>query len=248
MKKTLLMAAATLAAGIISTQATGVYSQNIVGYANVALTNAGGIYLVTTPFSVGSSNGLNEVFSAGLPAGSSVQLWNGTKFTVYVYDNTDPMGLGTNVVWYNSDETVVAVIPSVPVGQGFMLVPNSPITNTFAGTVAVAVGTSNNITYSTPGELYFVGSAVPYAGFVTNGNSSTGGPNLNGLPAGSSIQFWDGTKFTVYVYDNTDPMGLGTNVVWYNSDETVSVACPSINVGQGFVLVPNSSYTWTTGL
>ena len=61
MRKTLLMAAAALAAGVISSQA-GVYSANIVGYANVANNIAGKNYFMSVPFNVGVSNGANEVF------------------------------------------------------------------------------------------------------------------------------------------------------------------------------------------
>jgi hypothetical protein len=61
MRKTLLMAAATLAAGVISSQAAGVYSQNIVGYVNVASPTAGNSYLLSVPFAIGVSNGANEV-------------------------------------------------------------------------------------------------------------------------------------------------------------------------------------------
>jgi hypothetical protein len=248
MKKTLLMAAATLAAGIISTQATGVYSQNIVGYANVAAPTAGANYFISVPFSIGSSNGANEVFSAGLPSGTDLDIWNGSGFTTYIYDTSDPVGLGTNVVWYNSDDQTPAIIPVLPVGQAFLLVPAAPITNTFAGTVAVTVGTSNNMVLATAGKNYFVGCAVPYAGYVTNGNSSTGGPNLNNLPSGTDLDFWNGNGFTTIIYDTSDPVGLGTNVVWYASDDQTPVACPAITVGQGFLIVPGGSYTWTTGL
>jgi len=247
MKKTLLMAAAALAAGVISSQA-GVYSQNIVGYANVSTPVGGHEYLISVPFTVGVSNGLNEVFGTSLPAFSQVLIWGGTGYTTYVYDNTDPIGLGTSVVWYNANEDAAVTVPTVPVGQGFFLIPNSPITNVFAGAISVSVGTSNNMALPTGGHEYLVSSAVPYAGAVTNGTASGGGPNLNNLPAFSQILIWNGTGFDTTVYDNTDPIGLGTGVVWYNANEDAAVPCPTISVGQSFFVIPNSSYTWTTGL
>jgi hypothetical protein len=248
MKKTLLIAVAALAAGVISSQAQ-VYSQNIVGYANVVNDTPGANYFMEIPFEIGASNGLNEVFAGGLPPFSTVNLWNGSGFTGYVYDNTDPIGLGTGVVWYDSQEdAAITQFPTLNPGQGFLLVPNGAWTNTFAGAIAVNVGTSNQMTLSSPGANYFVGSVVPYGGSITNGNAITGGPNLNNLPPFSSVNIWNGNGFTGYVYDNTDPIGLGTNVLWYDSQEDAAVAPPTISVGQSFLLVPNGSYTWTTGL
>ena len=65
MRKTLLIAAAALASSVISSQA-GVYSQNIVGYANIVTPN-GGTYLVTVPFRSVLSNGANEVWPLSGP-------------------------------------------------------------------------------------------------------------------------------------------------------------------------------------
>ena len=246
--KTLLIAVAALAAGVISSQAQ-VYSQNIVGYANVVNSVGGQNYFMAVPFKVGSSNGINEVFAGGLPSPSYLNVWNGSGFDVYVYDNTDPASLGTDVVWYQSDDfTALSTFPKLPVGAGFVLNPAGAWTNTFAGAIPVNVGTSNNMTLAAGGQNYFIGCAVPYGGSVTNGNSSTGGPNLNNLPSPSYVNFWNGAGFTVYVYDNTDPASLGTDVVWYQSDDFTPTAPPNITVGQAFVLNPAGPYTWTTGL
>ena len=61
MRKTLLIAAAALASSVISSQA-GVYSQNIVGYVNVPTINPAYDYALSVPFTIGASNGANEVF------------------------------------------------------------------------------------------------------------------------------------------------------------------------------------------
>jgi len=247
MRKTLLMAAAALAASVISSQA-GVYSQNVVGYVNVPLATANANYFLSVPFTIGASNGANEIFGTSLPAGTAIETWNGHGFTSSIFDNTDPNGFGTSVVWYMSDDATPTNPPVLPVGLGFLMVPNGSVTATFAGAVAVNVGTSNNMTFATANANYFVGCAVPYGGFVTNGTSSTGGPDLNNLPAGSAIEFWNGHGFTSYIYDNTDPNGFGTSVVWYMSDDATPTNCPTIAPGQAFLFVPNGTYTWTTGL
>jgi hypothetical protein len=255
MRKTLLIAAAALASGVISSQA-GVYSQNIVGYANIP-TPAGKNALITVPFTVGVSNGINEVFGSTLPAYSELLLWNGAGFNVALYDPTDPNGVGAGApVWYQSDDaTPLTTLPTVPPGVGFFLVPGGNITNTFAGAVAINVGTSNNMVLIA-NKNNLVASVVPYAGAVTNGNSSTGGPNLNGLPNFTELLFWNGSGYNVALYDTTDPDGLGAAAPnWYQGDDSTPYVDPStsgnvptIAVGQGFFVVPGGAYTWTTGL
>jgi hypothetical protein len=76
-KTLLLTAVALLAAGIASSRADGtVYSQNIVGYASVSTPGNGASYfLMTCPFVIGQSNGLNEVFGTNtLPDTSGCRL------------------------------------------------------------------------------------------------------------------------------------------------------------------------------
>lgn len=249
------MAAAALAAGVISSQA-GVYSQNVVGYANIA-TAAGKNVLISCPFSVGASNGVNEVFGSSLPAYTSLLFWNGAGFTTALYDPTDPDNLGAGApVWYEGDDaTPLNPLPTVPPGMGFFIVAGGNITNVFAGAVAVNVGTSNNMVLAA-GKNALVASVVPYAGAVTNGNTSTGGPDLNNLPAFTSLLFWNGSGYTSALYDPTDPDNLGAAApLWYQGndstpyvDPTSGGNVPTITVGQGFFIVPGAAYTWTTGL
>ena len=91
MKKTLLMAAAALAAGVISTQAQ-VYSQNVVGYYNLNL--VAGYNMVANQFTVGNSNGLNEIFPS-IPDSTFVYQWNG--FSAVVTNN-----IINNCIWKSS--------------------------------------------------------------------------------------------------------------------------------------------------
>jgi len=242
--KTLLVSAVALfAAGIVSSQAQPVYSQNIVGYASIVSATPNANYLETVPFAIGGSNGVNEVFGSNLPLGSKVLIWNGVTlgYDTYYYD--DP---GDGAGWLaNDDATHLTSFPTLKAGLGFFLVPAGAITNTYAGTVAVNVGTSNKMLLATANANYLVGSIVPYAGAVTNGNNSTGGPNLNGLPLGSKVLIWNGVTlgYDTYYYD--DP---GDGAGWLANDDATHVAPPSITVGQGFFLIPAGSYTWITGL
>jgi len=215
------------------------YSQNIVGYANIPTPIANANYLITVPFVVGVSNGLNEIFPSTLPIYSSVLIWSvgGQGYTQYLSDNTSPTG------WDDNNYNPLDGVPTVPVGQGFFFSPSSPTTNTFAGTIAVNVGTSNNMVLSTPNANYLLGCVVPYAGPVSAGNNSTGGPNLNNLPIYSSMLVWDvpSQGYVQFLSDNTSPSGWDDN----NYNPT---GVPSISVGQGFFLAPSDVYTWTTGL
>lgn len=255
MRKTLLLAAAALAASVISSNAQ-VYSQNIVGYANLPAVTGGKNYLITCQFVMGVSNGINEVFGSSLPANSEILTWDpvASKFSVALYDPTDPAASGQP--WYQGDDaTPLSPYPTLPPGKGFFLVAATPTTNVFAGAIAINVGTSNNLVLPTGGKNYAVGCAVPYAGGVTNGTTSTGGPDLQNLPANSELLFWNyaTSLYTVALYDPTDPAAAGTP--WYQGDDATPYVDPStgghlptIAVGQGFFIVPAAPYTWTTGL
>ena len=120
MKKTLLIAVAALAAGVISTQAQ-VYSQNIVGYANIQTPN-GGTYLVSIPFKIGATNGANEIWplvggSPSIPDGSEVSIWTGSGYANYLSDSTSPC------LWDDAQGNFLAAPPTLSVGQGFFLIP-----------------------------------------------------------------------------------------------------------------------------
>ena len=197
MKKTLLIAAAALAASVISSQAQ-VYSQNIVGYANVPTPVSGGQYLLSVPFKVGVSNGANEVFGSTLPDFSTLLIWSTAqnKFTLFYVDASSATG-------YDDDNFSPVAPPTLTVGKGFFLSPNGGVTNTFVGAIAINVGTSNVLSLPTSGAQYLVGPVVPYAGSVTNGNNSGGGVNLNGLPDFTTLLQWSTAqnKFTLFYAD-----------------------------------------------
>jgi len=127
MKKTLLIAAAALAAGVISSQAQ-VYSLNVVGYVNQPIP-ANSYQIVGSQMINGSdanqTNGninttlINGLVSSPVPAtggnpsqnpalstNSQILLWNGITFTIYYYfnaaDATSWEGSGTwSAGWYD---------------------------------------------------------------------------------------------------------------------------------------------------
>jgi hypothetical protein len=247
-KTLLLSAAALLSAGFISTQAQ-VYSQNVVGYANVS-TPAGPNYMITVPFAIGASNGANEIWpliSPGVPSlpdFSEILIWNPStvSYTAYYSDS------GSSTLWDDGSFNQNAPAPILPVGKGFFLIPSANVTNVFAGTIAVNVGTSNATAFAT-GPNYLVGCPVPYAGAVTNGDPTTfaGGPNLSingGLPDYSEILLWNPAtvSYTAYYSDS------GSSTLWDDGSFNQNVALPTLNVGQAFFLIPSANFTWKVGL
>jgi len=238
--KTLLIAVAALAVGIGSSLAQ-TYSQNIVGYANIPTPSSGTFYMITVPFTIGATNGANEVFVPGsLPQYSYIMLWDpGTSgYTTYIADTDSFSG------WDDSGY-VATDAPIVPVGQGFFLNPSGDnVTNVFAGTVAVNVGTSNQMILPNSGTFYLVSSVVPYNGAVTNGTASNGGLNLNGLPIYSYIMIWDpaSSGYTTYIADSNSGCG------WDDSGYIPLDAPPTLDVGQSFFINLTDAYTWTVGL
>ena len=233
------MVAAALAASVISSQAQ-VYSQNVVGYANVS-TPAGGTFAISIPFKVGVSNGANEIWpTPALPDGSSLLLWNGAGYTTYLSDS------GSSSLWDDDGGNPLAGAPVVPVGKAAFLIPFASTTNTFVGTVSVNVGTSN-VTTLASGGTFFVAPVVPYAGSITNGNPTTGagGPglsSLNGLPDGSSLLIWTGAGYTTYLSDSGSPS------LWDDDGGNPITFAPSIKVGQGFFVIPFATFNWKVGL
>jgi hypothetical protein len=202
--KTLLIAAAALVAGVISSEAQ-VYSVNVVGYANVSLVGQGKYTLVSNPFDDGNGNQLTNLV-ASLPGGSQVLAWNGASF-----------------VSYNNVAGVWQANTQLPPGVGFFVkngkvsgsFPN--ITNVFVGNVVVNSGGS--VTNSVPVGYTLWGSPIPYAGVLCTSGSASGDATLNvgaPLPAASQILTWNvGTQSYTSaskvggIWNNTLTAGVG---------------------------------------
>lgn len=118
--KTLLVAVAALALSLATSQAQ-VYSANVVGYASVPLQSSV-TYLLTCPFTVGVSNGANEVFNPPLPDFSQLNIWNGGGYDTYFSDSTSPS------LWDDVNQNPIGTPPSISVAQGFFLIPSATFT------------------------------------------------------------------------------------------------------------------------
>jgi len=269
--KTLLIAAAALTAGVISSQAQPVYSQNIVGYVN--LTQTGNIDTFVTPLDAAGGNSATNIFqnvyNAGLGYGpldgNILLVWNGATFVNYVFDSLKPTGFGDKTDTSSPVATGTALpSPILNPGQSvFIDNVNGAITNTIVGTVHVdAAATGSQVVGSTTnivgGNLQFLSSKLPIAGGISSVlgltntyNSSLGYGPLDGnivyIPVVGAGGF---TGYTEYVFDSLKSTGFGDK-----NDTSSPVAGgtalpePIIPVGGGFFMDNvNGVFTWNQSL
>jgi hypothetical protein len=191
-KTLLLTAAALLAAGIVSTQAQPVYSQNIVGYTTEILPV--GWASVNTPLDLSGGNYLTNVFPNPGPGSganaldfSKVYIWNGVGYSVYTLDSDFASGVADAF-----DNNQVSPPPTVNPGTLIYIYTKGGnltirATNVLAGTVHVDtpanfvttfVGATTNVLVK---GFNFVASKLPVAGGLTSvlqlKNAGPGGGN-----------------------------------------------------------------------
>jgi hypothetical protein len=231
MRKTLLIAAAALAAGVISSQAQ-VYSQNIVGYVNQPLPL--GYVNVANPLDASGGNSITNVIPvfSGVYDGDIINIWTGHSYLQLTIDSGQPTGIG------NASDTAPVVPPVLAPGQAIFIQNTAgPVTNTFVGTVHIdGAGASTNVvgltTNAVPLGFTFLASVLPVGG----GISSVLGLPKDGSLDGSiiNIPIINGSGniagFTQITIDSGQPTGFG------NASDTASVPEPTIPVGTGFLL------------
>jgi hypothetical protein len=150
--KTLIIAAAALAAGILASSAQ-TYSQNIVGYVNQTIPS--GLQLIANPLN-NDTNGANEILAA-LPDGSLIYVYNAGTFTVdVVYSG----------IYYDASSFAVVPAPVLAPGTGFFLNNGgASFVNTYTGSVAVNVSATG--TNQLASGFNLSGSLLPIAGGFT---------------------------------------------------------------------------------
>jgi hypothetical protein len=231
--KTLLLACAALAFSLATSQAQ-VYSANVVGYINQSLSSAQN--LIEVPFTMGSSNGANEVFGSVLPDGTTLLIFNQTagKYVTYYYDT----GAGFNPnPWLMGDDATPTNPPYLPAGKGFFIQPPGGANVTYVGSVAVNYNASITNTLASAQNL--VGTLIPVAGPVTNALVNLG-PTL---PDGTTFLIYNQTtgKYITYYYDT----GAGFNPnPWLMADDATPTNPVSLSIAQGFFIQPPGGATW----
>jgi hypothetical protein len=218
--KTLLLACAALALGLATSQAQ-VYSQNVVGYANVVLKGNGQYNLIANPFDDGNGNYLTNLLNSALPKQSQC----------LTFDNI----AGFTTV------TKVGSPPNWPAGTATQLIPGSgffvrngsvgsgapDLTNTFVGTVIVNTGLT--VTNTELIGYTLQASPIPYAGNLAVATTGDGDANMDfGGPLTKQSQILTFDPVAGY----TTVTKVGNPATW---PTTVSVG-----VGQGFFIFNKS--------
>jgi hypothetical protein len=216
--KTLLISAATLAAGVMASQAA-VYSQNIVGYINVTIPS-GQFCLIQNPLTTGNDVLTNVIPVGAAPKGTEAYFFSAGSFG-------SPYTLGKS--GWSPDASTVSVAP----GQGFFI-QNAGITN-FTLTLTGSILSSNTGPVTLSPGFNLVGASVPVSGniqaqmgapavkndFVYQFNDGIGnyGPQLTAGKSGlwSPYEPTIGTNSNVGVAEAFFYDESGTTKQWTNS-------------------------------
>jgi hypothetical protein len=242
--KALLIAAAALAAGVITSQAQ-VYSQNIVGYVNQPL--GGGWNGVANPLDNSTGNSLTNIIQnpVGNFDGTFVYTWNGTSFTVVQYDSSQPTGIA------NSSDTAAVPSPIINPGEGFFFNNQyQSVTNTFVGQVHIDSGTypgtSTNI-ISDSQTYSFVSSVLPIGGGLS---SVLGLTNSAGALDGTFIYLPNISATGAFLGYNVVQFDSSQTTGFANSADTSAVPEPVIPVGASFLINNQSgaAITWVQSI
>jgi len=174
--KTLLLSAAAMAAGLLSSVAqSNVYSANVVGYMNFNLTN--GYNLIAAgqlgSDASGTNNNVTTVFGTNLPPNTTVLAWSATGAT---FNNATWVNAKGVFKWSGDTNDINAALQ---LGQGVFIQSPSAATLTIVGNVVQGT----NLVALSPG-LNLVSFEAPVAGGLqtTLGYAPT---------AGDTVLFWD---------------------------------------------------------
>jgi len=163
--KTVLFAAAALAAGLVASSAQ-VYSQNVVGYVNKIYTN-GLVYMMGNPLQ--NTNDTLQTILPNPPSGTAI----------YIFDANQNDFTGNYTFQGAAWDVPTATIPA---GMGVFLYAAADFTNTYVGNVLQGSLTNTNIVGN--GTVSAISSMVPVAG-VTNVMVGYVGAD------GDSVYTWD---------------------------------------------------------
>jgi hypothetical protein len=220
--KTLLIAAAALAATIISSEAqTPVYSGNVVGYVSVP-TPSGQFIFMNNPLTTGNDVISNVV--QNVPGGTTADVWNGSGFSLFTYSALSGH--------WKQGSTIVDTTP-LPPGVAFFLTTPTATNVTFVGTVVAPTGGTATNALTT--ALSPVGALVPISDVVTNPATF----NLQ-VAGGSTLQQWNipNQQFSLFTYS-------ALSHSWKIGSTATN---PIIGVGEGFFIQSATATNWVQAL
>jgi len=263
MRTKLLLAAATLAAGLASSMAqSNVYSVNVVGYYNLVTPAKG--YSFIADQTTNGVNDINTFFTNGVVSSADGSLntvlyvWKGALtpgYKVYTWfldaDANAAFGASAGNGWYDGNGNLA--VDQLKNGAGSFLynASNGPITNTIAGTV------TQGMTAQTVQPGFNALSITP--ALSTNLDSS-----LIQFPAASSpdgtlndvYYKWKGgtAGYSVFTYfvdaDANAAFGASAGNGWYDGNGNNQSANPATfpKVGEGFFILhqtPASNWVYS---
>ena len=228
--KSIILSAALLAAGVASSMAqSNVYSQNVVGYINLPLTN--GLNLVANNLDydgTGTNNLMTNVLS-GITINASVYKWdtNTAAFDIWSYSKA-------SVTWSITAGTVSYTTATLNPGEAAFVSVTKSTNVTVVGQVLQGNWTNTYL----PGNNAFalVAPQFPLAGTIdSTGNGGLAVPGTNNY----SLYLWDlpNQNYDIWAWSkNSQTWSLTSGS---SNGQTVGGLGqgPVINVGQGFFLV-----------
>lgn len=234
--KTLLLSAAALAAGVVTSMAANTYSVNVVGYINVTV--APGFNVIGNQLDVDGVDAISTVLNATTPAsqdGAEVLKFSGGLFSSDFYAASLADGLGF-IGWYDGvtgGPSTNTIQPGV--GVFYFNPASSNVTLTLTGTVLQG---ANSVTL--PAGFSLISTVAPQA--ITLDTTAT-----NNFPAGDGDEYlpWVSGNFgTGDFYAATLADGLGF-IGWYDG-VTGTQVFPTPAVGNGYFIFNNgTSKNWT---
>jgi hypothetical protein len=215
--KTLLLASVALAVSLATSTAQSVYSQNVVGYVNLNLTN--GFNFIANQLDsdgTGTNNTLFTCFGTNnLPNATKVWVFvdGGWQSVLYIASTGSWLGNSTN-----------AVNAALNPGGGVMVQITTPYptnaTVTFAGNVLQAA-----ITNAVTAGFQVIATPFPISGVIDT--------NFGYIPSkGDRIYTWNPA---IQNYSGTTPLYTGSK--WLPAE-------PTITVGQPMFLLAASNNVW----
>lgn len=185
-----------------------------------------------------------EALVAGNAAASSdqIQIWDGTKFTVYyyrAYKSNNPGKFTLGPCWVDGNNASVKAAVPVTRGMGVWFArPKSSAAGEITLTGSVGKETKN--LQINPG-FNMIGSAFPCDVSVNEDSCpidwATCAIAGNAAASSDQIQIWDGSKFTVYyyrAYKSNNPGKFTLGPCWVDGNNASVKADLTIKSGTGF--------------
>ena len=184
-----------------------------------------------------------DALVAGTAAGNSdqIQVWDGSKFSVYFYKakkTTNPGKFTAGPAWVSTTAATTPTTDTVKRGSGVWF---SRPSEASAGSITVsgAINAASK-THDIAAGFNMISSAFPADMALNNGTIDwVACGAVAGTAAGNSdqIQVWDGSKFSVYFYKakkTTNPGKFTAGPAWVSTTAATTPTTDTIPAGKGF--------------